>query len=145
MWTSVPQMDVFLIRIRTSLIPGWGTGASMSWSPTPGLTLAMARMVFWDMAMGLLPGKLCRVVGETTPEAAYDSNGRIFFDHGFHGWARITHVAIRAVKSVVKPSEARCLLRQQLRALERQQAGLGLDATGRGKTGHLAARADEAV
>ena len=42
MCTSVPQMDVFLILMRTSLGPGAGTGTCTKSRPTPGLSLESA-------------------------------------------------------------------------------------------------------
>src|SRR3954463_2260792 len=50
MWTSVPQIDVFLTRIRTSLMPGVGTETSVNCNPGPARSLAMARIFFDRMA-----------------------------------------------------------------------------------------------
>src|SRR5580698_5541284 len=42
MWTSVPQIEAFFTRIRTSLIPISGTGTSSSQSPGSGLLFTSA-------------------------------------------------------------------------------------------------------
>jgi len=68
MCTSVPQMEVFLILMSTSLTPGRGTGTLVMMRPGPAVGFTMARMVE-DMERDWLVDNLGGVVRETTPKA----------------------------------------------------------------------------
>src|SRR5437899_1064872 len=46
MWTSVPQIDVFVTRMRTSSVPTLGTGTSSSHSPGSARLFTTACIVF---------------------------------------------------------------------------------------------------
>src|SRR5271165_6708655 len=60
MCTSVPQIEVFRIRMRTSFGPGSGTGTSVIASPGPGLILERARMVLALMWVRRSLGRFAR-------------------------------------------------------------------------------------
>src|SRR6478609_1570962 len=64
MWTSVPQMEVLRILIRTSLRPGEGTGTSVMIRPGAAVGLTMARIF---VGMG---GNVGTGFPETTANAA---------------------------------------------------------------------------
>src|SRR5271154_4529625 len=69
MWTSVPQIEVRRIRIRTSLAPGTGTGTSVSSTPPgPGRTLDRAFIIFGCMGFCL---KVARVPRQNNSEAGF--------------------------------------------------------------------------
>src|SRR2546425_496643 len=52
MWRSVPQMPVLWTRMRTSLMPGLGTGTSSSQRPGFECALTSAFIAFMQLANG---------------------------------------------------------------------------------------------
>src|SRR5688500_5049077 len=151
MCTSVPQMDVFLIWIRTSLMPGTGTGTRVSSSPSPGLSFAMARMVFGRMAgrecnedvasvnvgMLLVPRPFFR--GDASPRY------RPEVADGFGSRRVRSRRYLDQMLVTVESGEARHLLGNQLRSLEGEQFHFCRDAARTREARHFSSSCNNSV